>query len=249
MEGMPHLFKQRLNSELYARFRIDSSVEILALLRSLKEERSQLVLHFSDNQYIASRVLDVQKQTVTLDMGANPELNDALLAAGRTVVETHLHQVSIQFELAPLRRVVLSDGPALEAALPVCMLRLQRREAFRVPTPVRDPISLFVPKQAQCPRDVHMRVFDISTGGLGVVCDASVFQPESGTALNACQIVLPEVGLVIADVEVRHVEMINDAHNRPQAQCGMRFLTLPPHMSAFVQRFVMKLEREWRKLR
>lgn len=251
MDGMPHLFKQRLASDLYARFRIDSKIEILALFRSLQEERSQIVLHFSNSQYVASRVLAVwpDNGNLALDFGADAAANEALLAAGHAVGETHLYQVSIQFELNELRRIALSDGPALEAALPACMLRLQRREAFRVPTPVLRPINLFVPAQDHCPRDVAMRVLDISSGGLGVLCDASVFLPEAGTVLDACQLELPEVGLLVADIEIRHVEVTTDTQNKSQAQCGMRFLTLPPQMSALVQRFVMKLEREWRMLR
>ena len=250
-DGMLHLFKQRLNSDLYARFLIESKAEILGLLRALREERSQIVLHFSDNRYIASRVLEVwqQKDRVAFDFGPDAAANEALLAAGHAVAETCLRQVSIQFELNGLRRIELSDGPALETAVPDCMLRLQRREAFRVPTPTLRPITLFVPAQDHCPRDVHMRVIDISSGGIGTVCDTSVFEPQSGTVLDNCQLALPEVGLVIADIEIRHVDITTDALNRTQAQCGMRFLTLSPQMSAFVQRFVMKLEREWRMLR
>ena len=250
-DGMLHLFKQRLNSDLYARFLIESKAEILGLLRALREERSQIVLHFSDNRYIASRVLEVwqQKDRVAFDFGPDATANEALLAAGHAVAETCLRQVSIQFELKGLRRIELSDGPALETAVPDCMLRLQRREAFRVPTPTLRPITLFVPGQDHCPRDVHMRVIDISSGGIGTVCDTSVFEPQAGTVLDNCQLALPEVGLVIADIEIRHVDITTDAFNRTQAQCGMRFLTLSPQMSAFVQRFVMKLEREWRMLR
>lgn len=250
MEGMPHLFQQRLNSELYARYRIDSQVEILALLRSLQDERSQLVLHFSNHAYIVSRVLELWQQNgrLGLDLGPDESVNEALLAVGSAVAETNLRQVSIQFELNDFRRVMLPDGPALETALPACMLRLQRRETFRVPTPVLQPISLFVPQQDRCPQDLHMRVADISAGGVGTICDATRFRPESGMVFRDCQIMLPEVGLLIADMEVRHVMPLREG-NADQLQVGMRFLALPPQMASFVQRFVMQLEREWRKLR
>ncbi|HLU77026.1 MAG TPA: flagellar brake protein [Burkholderiales bacterium] len=247
---MPYLFQQRLNSELYARYRIDSQAEIIALLRSLQEERSQVVLHFSDHAYVVSRVLEVwpQQGRIALDFGPDETVNEALLAAGSAVAETNLHQVSIQFELGDFRRVMLHDGPALEAALPACMLRLQRRETFRVPTPVLEPITLFVPEQERCPLNLHLRVVDISAGGAGTVCDATQFQPEAGMVFRDCQMLLPEVGLLVADMEVRHVMPLHEG-NTDQLQCGMRFLALPPPMASFVQRFVMQLEREWRKLR
>lgn len=93
-----------------------------------------------------------------------------------------------------------------------------------------------------------MRIADISTGGVGTVCDTNGFRPESGMVLRDCQIVLPEVGLLVADTEVRHVMPLREGDDT-QLQCGMRFLALPPQMSNFVQRFVMHLEREWRKVR
>ena len=248
MEGMPHLFQQRLKSELYARYRLDSQVEIVSLLRSLQDARSQLVLHFSESGYILSRVLDVTPPRLTLDLGPDKAANDALIASNQAVAETNLQQVSIQFQLSGFHRVNLPDGPALEALLPDCMLRLQRRESFRVPTPVMQPIMLFIPQQDRCPRDMRMRIADISTGGVAAVCDGNEFRPESGMVLRECQIALPEVGLLVADIEVRHVMPLREG-NDSQLQCGMRFLALPPQMSNFVQRFVMQVERELRKVR
>ncbi len=250
-DASPQNFRQRLNSDLYARFRIDSRVEILALLRALHEERNQIVLNFAGDQYIASRLLAAwpQHNRIVLDFGADEAINRAIIAAGHAVAETNLHQVSVQFEVGAMRSIALADGPALEAALPDCMLRLQRREAYRVPTPVLRPITLRVPAQVHCPRDVDMRVVDISSGGLGVVCEITEFRPEAGSVLDGCLLDLPEVGLVVADIEVRHVDCNLDANNVPHAQCGLRFLSLAPHMATFIQRYVMKLEREWRMLR
>jgi len=251
MTGMVELFKQRLQSELYARYRIDSQVEILALLRALRDARSQIVLHFGAQSYIVSRLLELwpDKRRAALDFGPDEAANAALLRAGRAVVETQLHQISIQYEVDGFRRIELPDGPAIEAAFPSCVLRLQRREAFRVPTRITQPLHLHVPAQDNCPEEVKLRLVDISAGGIGVLVEeGSSFAPQTGMVLRGCRLDLPQVGLVVADVEVRHV-IQRDSEPKPQLQCGMRFLALPPQMSNFVQRFVMQREREWRKLR
>lgn len=250
----------RLDAELYARFRIDSQAEILALLRALHEARCPIVLGFATERRIVSRVLAVQPQSarLVLDFGADADDNRALIATGQALAETQLQQVSVQFELDALRRIELSDGPALEAALPARALRLQRREAYRVPTPVLKPLLLRVPAQTHCRQAAQMRVLDISTGGLGTVCETAQYLPEAGTVLDGCMLELPDTGLIVADIEVRHVDRIehgenadgaNDRTHGQRVQCGLRFLSLAPRMATLIQRYVLKLEREWRLLR
>lgn len=251
MKSIVQLFQERLNSDQYAQYRIDTPVQIVALLREVQDARSQVVLHFSSSRSIASRVLDVWPQTgrMALDFGLETSANEALFAAGEAMAETNLHQVSVQFHVGGLRLIQLPDGVALEAALPPSALRIQRREAFRVPTPVLRPLILSVPAQGEWERELELRVADISSGGVSTVCEAEAFLPTAGTVLRDCRLELQDVGLVVADLEVRHVKVVTDAQNKRQTQCGMRFLNLSPQMSSFVQRYVMQLEREWRMLR
>lgn len=247
---MPPIARQ-LESEEYARFRIFSRAEIVALLIGLEEERGAVTLYFNNSGFIVSRVLSVDSanKTVIFDLGANPQANAQLLAAEEILAITSLHNVTLEFSLDKMQPVDLPDGPAVRTALPEYMLRLQRRENFRVPTPVLRPINIAVPGKDETSPTLLLRISDMSCGGLGVEGDANCAHLHSGLVLDNCRFDLPDVGQVVAAVEVRHVDRSEEPGGKLRIRCGLRFLTLSPQMAALVQRYVMKLERDWRALR
>ncbi|HKO87506.1 MAG TPA: flagellar brake protein [Burkholderiales bacterium] len=248
MEAPP--IARQLASEEYARFRIFARAEIVGLLVGLEEERSPVTLYFNNTSFIVSRVLSVDTtgKAIILDLGSDPVANEQMMAAPEVLAVTTLHNVTLEFSLGPVHPLELDDGPAIRAALPEFMLRLQRRENFRVPTPVLRPVSLALPGKDAGGPALLLRITDISCGGLGVESDASAAHLKTGDVLDNCRFDLPEVGQVVAAVEVRHIDR-NEEGNKLRLRFGLRFLTLSPQMAALVQRYVMKLEREWRALR
>jgi flagellar brake protein len=242
---------RQLASEEYARFRIFSRAEIIGLLIGLEEERSPVTLYFNNSGFIVSRVLsvDTANKAVIMDLGANPAANAQLFAAVEVLAVTTLHNVTLEFSLGQVVALQLDDGLAARAALPEYMLRLQRRENFRVPTPVLRPVSVAIPGKDPASPTILVRITDISCGGLGVEGDENTAHLKSGMVLDNCRFDLPEVGQVVAAIEVRHVDRSTDHTGKPRSRYGLRFLTLSPQMAALVQRYVMKLERDWRALR
>lgn len=240
---------RQLNADQYARFRIYSQAEILSLMRSLQEQRNAVTLYFGASGFIVSRVLavDGSNGALYLDLGADAQMNERLLAADSLVAATSLSQVTLEFALEQPQRTQMSDGPALRAMLPDCVLRLQRRESFRVPASSLRPLLLSVPAQNTEAGEWRLRVLDVSGGGLGVESLSDAPHLQNGMLLENCRLDLPETGQLIATVEVRHVATGTDTSGRQR--CGLRFVDLDPQMAALMQRYVMKLEREWRALR
>jgi c-di-GMP-binding flagellar brake protein YcgR len=241
---------RKLVSEEYAQFRIYSRAEIGSLLAGLADERSAITLYFGSNGFIVSRGLSVDNadQTVVFDLGADTATNAKLFAAEEVLAISSLQSVTLEFSLPRMQSIQLDDGPAARGSFPEFILRLQRRENFRVPTPALKPIGFNVPQQGKHGA-ATLRVVDISCGGLRVEGDASALQLSSGLVLDNCSFDLPEVGQVRASVEVRHVETDDGSSGKKKFRCGLRFLSLSPQMAALVQRYVMRLEREWRSLR
>lgn len=241
---------RQLASEEYARFRIFARAEIVGLLINLEEERSPVTLYFNQSGFIVSRVLSVDSaaRSIIMDLGADPAANEQLIAADEVLAFTTLHNVTLEFSLGRVQPLQLDDGPAIRAALPEFMLRLQRRENFRVPTPLLRPISIAIPATDPKEPALLLRISDISCGGLGVEGDATSAHLKAGSVLDNCRFELPDVGQVIAALEIRHVDRSEEGA-KLRIRFGLRFLTLSPQMAALVQRYVMKLEREWRALR
>ncbi|HKY01510.1 MAG TPA: flagellar regulator YcgR PilZN domain-containing protein [Burkholderiales bacterium] len=241
----------KLASEDYVQSRISSRAEIGSLLAGLADERNAITLYFGGNDFIVSRVLSVDStnRTVVFDLGADTATNAKLFAAEEVLAISTLQNVTLEFSLPRMESIQLDDGPAARGPLPEFILRSQRRENFRVPTPALRPIAFHVPIQDGTGTPAILRVVDISCGGLRVEGDASALQVSSGLVLDNCSFDLPEIGQVRATVEVRHVEMDESTPGKKKFRCGLRFLSLSPQTAALVQRYVMRLEREWRALR
>lgn len=236
-----------LDEEELARFRVTSATEILGLMRALNRRRTPLTLYYGGHDnFVVSSVLDVDTRELVLDCGAQSAANTALLAGKRVLAVAVLEHVKLEFALTDLRAVTLDDGPALQAAVPTTLLRLQRRSAFRVPTPVLNPILLQVPEQPDCPQAISPRISDISCGGVGLNCEPDTFPATTGLLLRGCRIDFPNGESLVSDIEVRHVESRTGLDGKPLVHIGMCFHHLTAHMDAIVQRYVLELERDRR---
>ena len=172
-------------------------------------------------------------------------MNSKALEARKLFCVTQLDKVKIQFILRGLERIETKGGPAFRAALPDSVLRLQRREYYRLATPIVRPLKCvmaFPPENGE-PRMLEAHIGDISGGGLGVVSIPLDIPIETGQQLG-CRIDLPEVGVVTGTVAVRSV-FESVARNGVRSQrAGCEFLKLPGLMLTLIQRYIIKVERE-----
>src|SRR5690606_25616808 len=129
-------------------FRINSRREILSLLRTISE-RKQLVRLVLDSgvDTVVTSILDVDEDegTMLLDCARTATLNDRVLSAKKLSFETMLDNIRILFSSADAHRCEYEDLPAFSVPLPAHLIRLQRREFYRVPTPVTTPVLCTVP--------------------------------------------------------------------------------------------------------
>ena len=115
-------------------YMIHSRREIIALLRRLTEQRELVRMIFSEGEEaIATAVLEVSEDSVIIDSAPNAEQLARVLASSSISFDTALERIRIAF-FATRIEPCLHDGlPALRIPLPQTMVRLQRREYYRVP--------------------------------------------------------------------------------------------------------------------
>ena len=154
---------------------------------------------------------------MTLDYGSNDEMNQRALAADKLFCVTSHDKVRVQFLL---RGWTVSPAatvrPAFRAALPESLLRLQRREYYRLTTPIARPFKCLIP--IRWPqwhrRQIEANVIDISGGGLAVMVPPAGLAFEPGMEFHNCRIELPEVGIIVSTLQVRNVFDVTLAHRR-----------------------------------
>ena len=137
-------------------FRVRSRREVIALLRSIGE-RNQLVRmvinHGADTIVTSILNIDETNDTVLLDCAPTAIMNQRVLDSKRLSFETVLENIRILFTAPSAEACIYENLPAFLIDLPTSVIRLQRREFYRVPTPLTAPVSCIVltPRKASPP--------------------------------------------------------------------------------------------------
>ena len=227
---------------LYAR------AEIVTLLRRLARARTLVTVYTDDDgEFAVSMVLRVDEQDdeIDFDMPANPEAQARVLAARDLVFVIFFENIKLQFRSAAVKATRSENRPAFRAPLPGQLLRLQRREFFRVRTPVINRPSCLVPQGEGDTKYESLRLVNISVGGLAVMTYPHEFDLAVGKVVRNCYLDLPGVGPT--NVAFRVVNVYEADAESDLRRFGCQFVDLTPQARMMVQRYVNRVEAEHRK--
>ena len=157
----------------YSQYLLHSRSEILAVLRSLVQKGALITVYFDQGRsFLLTSMLTVNAdtQSFVLDLGSNAEMNERALRAEKLILTTLVDKVKIQFNLSALKATLHDGRSAFGGAVPDTLLRLQRREYFRLSTPIANPIKLSatIRRADNSALQATLPLLDISGGG--VVC-------------------------------------------------------------------------------
>jgi len=236
--------------ENYGQYILGNPLEILRHLRLLQEQRHFITLYLdSGQQFFLTTILsiDEENQRLLLDPPGQTTLLQPALNAAQGTMTTQVDRVKIQWRMPPLR-VEQHDGrPALATALPTRILRLQRREFFRIETPKLSPLRC---KFARVHADGRAEafdfpLFDISGGGMcltGPISHADKF--ALGELFADCRLDIPGESVLSVNIRIREISRIETATNEQQLRLGCEFINLPGTRQTLIERYITRLERE-----
>jgi flagellar brake protein len=228
-------------------YQLYSRAEIIALLRELAANHTLVTIYYDGTaQFVLTTILAVNPEfeELVLDTSANPRDTEALIRSGELTVVGLLDHVKVQFSATHVERFMFEGGDALRIRLPDSMLRLQRRNFYRIATPVVRPLEVVIPENNKRPRTT-VRVVDLSCGGVGVVYQTQLAL-ELGMMIDGCRLDLPEIGSITCTLEVRFLMHTAGPGGTQRTRCGFQFVQLPPGTVTLLQRYINKLERERR---
>jgi c-di-GMP-binding flagellar brake protein YcgR len=241
----PHLPNTR--DEFMARFTLHSRTEILFLLNAIKKRNLLVNLDLpASRQIVVTSIIAIDKtnNTLTLDSARGDALNHELLSGKGAEFITQLDGVSISFSTGTVTLCEYEKLPALRIALPKSLVRLQRREHFRVQLPIANPVKCIVPSTTQDDSEtIHTNIVDIGCGGVAIAELGGRLGTETGRVLHGCRLLLPDADVVTTSLEVRNSAQIRLLNGAFQTRLGCKFIDLPNDMAAMLQRFVMNIER------
>ncbi len=193
--------------------------------------------------------VDEAAGTLTFDVAGSAALNARLIRAGKLVCETQLDRVQIRFQLnGPMRNVEFEGGPALAAVIPEAVLRLQRREHYRINTPIAQPLRCFIPlpptEEGMPMKAFEVRVLDISGGGVAIAAPPGGMFFSMGAEIDGCRIELPDPPVIVTRIAVRNIFRVTQMNGIEQVRAGCQFVSLTPGQESAIQRYILRLERE-----
>lgn len=220
---------------------IHSRREVIALLRRLADRHELVRMIFAGGEdALATAVLEVNEDSVIIDTARAPEQVRRILASDSISFDTALDRIRIAF-FAKQATACLHDGrPALRIALPDTMIRLQRREHYRVLSP---RCSIQIAKE-DGPPPVSFAVQNVSAGGLALIDDHQLLDASPGAEYTHCELQLPGAQNIVVHLCVMNCCEMTLYNGRVARRLGCAFINPNAATLALVQRYVSKLERD-----
>ena len=197
--------------------------------------------------------LSEDEDWVFLDTSSDETIYHRSLQAERLLCVTQLDRIRIQFRLSNITEVPLGGRPALAAPVPEEILRLQRRDTFRLQVPLSHNLKCILPapendhEHKNKNKSLEIPVIDISAGGLSMEIPFSKTAPVIGEKINGCYLKLSD-NLISIDLQVRNHGRRILANGKEMLRLGCSFISLPTQASNQIQRYIYQIERELRAL-
>ncbi len=234
----------------YSQYLLHSRSEIVAVLRSLVQKGALITVYFDQgNSFLLTSMiaLNPDTQSFILDLGSNDEMNHRALLAKKLILTTVVDKVKIQFSVGGLAAAQYDGRSAFLGSVPETLLRLQRREYFRLSTPIANAIKLAttIRRADNSALQVNLPLLDISGGGVGLMVATDQAQLlERGETLHECRLMLPDEGLLVTSLEVRNMFDVTTRSGTRYVRVGCEYVGLTAARLAMVQRYITRMERE-----
>jgi c-di-GMP-binding flagellar brake protein YcgR len=238
--------------EIEQRFHITGRMAVLFSLGEYVHGREQFTVYFNEGrESFLTYLLAVRPETgeLIVDVSGSPQVNAHFLESARNIFVARPEGVSVQFAAGKSWRVDFDGEVAFALPAPKFIIRLQRREYFRVTTPVAKPIlvSVRVPDKGL---DLTLPMHDLSVAGCGLCADNVTQLLDIGMAVPYCDFVLPgahETAISTRAV-LRHVTPVSRQPGQSQFRIGLQFDQLQHVMEHRIQRYIVQLEHERHEL-
>ncbi|MDR1890308.1 MAG: flagellar brake protein [Zoogloeaceae bacterium] len=232
----------------HSEYLLFSQTEIRFVLREVLNKGCMLTVYFDLGQsFFLTSLLEVNVNGIVLDYGSDEATNRRALRAPRLICTTSVDRIKVQFALSGLREIQFEGRAAFASSLPTELLRLQRREYFRVSTPIAKPLCCEMPVIAENGEQstLQLPLLDISAGGLGLMantCQVDFFDP--GRVFEDCVLPLPDEAPIHLNMRVRNVFEVTNRVGSRYIRVGCEYLDVPGLPLNHIQRYITHLERE-----
>ncbi|MCK6396734.1 flagellar brake protein, partial [Zoogloea sp.] len=216
-------------------------------LRGLIQKRAMLSAFIdasADSFLTAIVALSADENQLVLDAASDETINRRVEAAEQLICVTQLDRIKIQFAARGIQRIQHEGHDAFRVQVPDVMLRLQRREYFRLTAPSAHSLTCLIPMTIggeQREISVEASVLDISGGGLSITIPSEGMLVEPDMEFGNCRLMLPETGAIVTSLRVRNLFRITNRDGSITLRAGCEFTHLSSAMASTIQRYILKV--------
>lgn len=226
-------------------YRITAAREIEFVLQNIVKSESRIALYFSEeNNFILTRLLGVDSTGLWLEQRPTAAENQRVLDSHKLIFVSSHAQVKVQFVSERATAATYQGQAAFFLKLPTSIYRLQRREYFRLITPVSNPLLCVIPATKTVERNPHeVTIMDISGGGVGLTCAELDTVLVPGQTYENCKIDLLDVGEFTGTIEVKNLVLLTTSDGQTVRRAGCEFKNLDGSSTILLQRYVTTMQR------
>ena len=240
MSKAPTLTIEKFQDGEESKYLIRSQKEIQLTLHAIAQKKPAAVVYFDNGQrFFNTILLEANAQGVWLDVGPDNTDNNLVMNSDDITFVTMHQGAKVQFACHQFQVAIYASHPSFHCVLPQTMVRLQRRDYFRLPTTGDAPLKCVIPHaQENATRLETATIMDISLGGIALVCKELNVRLDAGATYPDCKIDLPEIGTLIVSIKVKNLFDVSSPSGAVTKHAGCEFVELDGKMSMLLQRYV-----------
>jgi len=240
----PSLTIEKFRNGEESKYLIKSPREIHLTLKPVAQKKAIVVLYYNDDEhFIKTILLEANETGIWVDVGPNEEINSQILNSSHVVLVTMQNGTKLQFVCPPIEVAVYASHPAFFFPLPSKMIRLQRRDYFRLPVSADTPLKCTIPHPQETEIvQKEIIIMDISVGGIALTCKETDVKLETGEIYPECQIELPGVGTLKVTIQVKNLFDVTAYNGKVSKHAGCEFIGLDGKTSILLQRYIALMQ-------
>lgn len=233
----------------FADFRCEHPREVQALLRELRDGAVPVALSAPGGAGLSATVwtLDPERHRLALDVEPGDPQLAQLVEANEVTAVAYLDAIKLQFDLQDLVLVRSPRATALQARMPRCVYRFQRRASYRVRTLDRGAPTALMRHPAMPDMRLSLRVIDVSIGGCALLLPDDVPPLPMGVTVHDVRLQLDNDTQLEVTLRLQHATSVSAART-PGLRLGCELLRLDPTSERALQRYIDHTQKRRRLL-
>ncbi len=240
-------------------FLIKSKKEMRFILQDIAEKGTRVALYYDEDQnFIPTTLIGANEDGMWLEIGPSPQENKRILLSHKIIVVSKHQNVKVQFVAPRVVKTMLDGDETFYVDMPDYLLRIQRRNYFRLNVPASSPLSCLITVKPVDPDkpdepgnvrnvpiiDIKAPAMNISGGGISLLCGEHETELLPGRVFQDCRISLPGIGTIRVDIEVRNSIKFTSRNGSVNTHVGCQFGRMDNQTSSLLQSYITRLQSE-----